>query len=155
MYQKLGSRLLSSCVPRYAHIICVLYVINSEKMSGKKEWTRAEVLELISCYEQQQCLWNVHCKEYKNKLAKSDAFKELSVKFLTTVEEITRKIHNLRNQFNTELKKINSKKSGQGSDDNYISKWPYFKNLLFIKTTLQTRQTIGNMVSIIHSTIYT
>ncbi|CAH1959166.1 unnamed protein product [Acanthoscelides obtectus] len=58
---------------------------------------------------------------------------------------MTRKIHSLRNQFNTELEKINSKKSGQGSDDNYETKWPYFKNLLFIKTSLQTRQTTGNM----------
>lgn len=42
-------------------------------MSDKKEWTRAEVLELISCYEEQYCLWNVHSKEYKNKIKKSQA----------------------------------------------------------------------------------
>lgn len=114
---------------------------------NKKEWTRAEVTDLIACYEQHPCLWNVLSNEYKNKIIKSDAFKKLSEKFGTSVEEITRKIHNLRNQFNTELKKINSKKSGQGSDDNYETKWPYFKNLLFIKTSLQTRQTTGNMVS--------
>jgi len=78
---------------------------------------------------------------------KRDALDEIATIFETTVEEITRKIH-LRNQFNSEFKKTTKKKSGQGSDELYTSKWPYFKSLLFLQKGLICRSTTGNIATV-------
>lgn len=114
-------------------------------MENKKEWLKSEVDDLINVYRSKPELWDVKNQVYKDRVKKKDAFKEIADKFCTSVEEITRKIHNLRNQFNNELKKSMKKKSGQGSDDLYVSKWPYFKSLSFLKTSLETRATSGNI----------
>lgn len=72
----------------------------------------------------------------------------MAAKFETTTDEISRKIHNLRNQFNNELKKVSKKKSGQGTDDLYTSKWPYYKYLLFLQSGLICRSSIGNIATV-------
>ncbi|KAK4881510.1 hypothetical protein RN001_004829 [Aquatica leii] len=83
-------------------------------------------------YHNKTKLWDVKSKVYKDR---------------TTVKDITRKIHNLRNQFINEMKKTAKKKSGQSIDDLYISKWPYFKSLLFLPVGLICRLPIGNIAT--------
>lgn len=48
----------------------------------------------------------------KIEFKKQDALKERADEFSTTVEEIQRKVHNLRNQFNSEFKKHKNPRSG-------------------------------------------
>ena len=60
------------------------------------------------------------------------------------VWEIQNKIHNLRNRFSQEMKKVGEQKSGQGAADVYKSKWPYFDSLKFIKGAEAARKTTGN-----------
>lgn len=45
----------------------------------------------------------------------------------------------LRDTFGKELKKVNSKKSGQAAVSETDSRWPYFKNLLFLRGTMSRR----------------
>ncbi|KAK9685271.1 Alcohol dehydrogenase transcription factor Myb/SANT-like [Popillia japonica] len=95
-------------------------------MCEKREWLKNEIDELINMYHNKPELWDVTSKGYKDRVKKRDALSDIAEKFETTVEEITRKIHKLRNQFNSEFKKVGKKKSGQSADEVYTSKWPYF-----------------------------
>jgi len=117
-------------------------------MGDKKEWLKSEIDQLINMYHNKPELWDVKSKVYKDRMKKRDALDEIATTFETTVEEITRKIHNLRNQFNSEFKKTTKKKSGQGLDELYTSKWPYFKSLLFLQKGLICRSTTGNIATV-------
>lgn len=52
----------------------------------------------------------------------------------TNPEEISRKLHNLRTQFNNELRKIKRKAAGGRGESNsaVTSGWEYFESLLFL-----------------------
>ncbi|XP_028131331.1 uncharacterized protein LOC114327031 [Diabrotica virgifera virgifera] len=106
-------------------------------MGDKKEWLKADVEQLIYLYQCKPELWDITSEIYKDKLKKQNAYKELAEDFNTTVEEIQRKIHNLRTQFNNEVKKLNKTKSGQSTGE--VFKWPYYKSLLFLQGGLICR----------------
>ncbi|XP_031327793.1 uncharacterized protein LOC116159041 isoform X2 [Photinus pyralis] len=110
----------------------------------KKEWLKAEIEELIIMYQGKPVLWDVKSNIYKNRVKKQDAYQEMAEEFNTTVEEIQRKIHNLRNQFNSEFKKSKKKQSGQGTDELYVSKWPYYNLLLFLQGSSECKTATGN-----------
>ena len=113
--------------------------------NNKKEWLEAEIDELIELYHVKPELWDIKSKVYRDRVKKQNAFTEISEKF--SIEEITRKIHNLRNQFNSELKKATKKKSGDGTDELYISKWPYLNSLIFLQGGSICRSAVGNIIS--------
>lgn len=50
----------------------------------------------------------------------------------------------LRDQYAFELTKVKRPKSGAASDEVYLSKWPHFKVLSFLKEIVKPRQTSGN-----------
>ncbi|KAL4152870.1 hypothetical protein QTP88_000703 [Uroleucon formosanum] len=54
-------------------------------------------------------------------------------------EPLKKKWRGLRDTFGKELKKVNSKKSGQAAVSETDSRWPYFKNLLFLRGTMSRR----------------
>lgn len=54
-------------------------------------------------------------------------------------------------QFNNELRKLKKKKSGQGTDENYVSTWEYFTSLQFlIPSTVPANETQQNLVSCLY-----
>lgn len=112
---------------------------------NKKEWLKVEVEELINIYHSKAELWDVTCKSYKDRVKKHNGLKEMAEQFSTTAEEIQRKIHNIRNQFNSEFKKTRTTKSGQGTDELYVSKWPYYNLLLFLQGGSACKPAIGNL----------
>lgn len=80
---------------------------------------------------------------YRNQNKKQDALKLIANKFNTDINEISRNLHNLRSQFMQEIKKMKIKKSGAGSDEEYISNWPYFSEyVLNVQWIIQKLQTI-------------
>jgi hypothetical protein len=99
--------------------------------SGNKKWTVPETRNLISQFEDSPCLWDVFNKDYKNKDMKSTAVTKIALSLGVKVDKGIRKMHNLRYQYTSELKKTRItktrlKKSGQGSNETYKSQWPYF-----------------------------
>jgi len=56
-----------------------------------------------------------------------------------SVDELKKKWRGLRDTFGKELKKVNSKKYGQAAVSETDSRWPYFKNLLFLRGTMSRR----------------
>lgn len=75
-------------------------------------------------------LWNSKHAGYKDKIARQMKLEYLADMFGTTVEEISRKLHNLRSQYNNELRKI-KKKQGEGAAA--VSVWDYFEALAFLR----------------------
>nr|CAI5827017.1 unnamed protein product [Callosobruchus analis] len=110
-------------------------------MGDKKEWLKSEIVDLIDIYHKKPELWDVESKLYNSKTRKQVALGEIAEKFQTRIDEVKRKIHNLRNQFKSELKKIKTKSS---PDDVYSPKWPYFKSLLFLESSLTCNVQTGN-----------
>ncbi|MCG8432299.1 MAG: MADF domain-containing protein [Candidatus Omnitrophica bacterium] len=87
-------------------------------------WTQEATFQLINEYQNHPCLWEVASVDYKNRILKAQAWNAVAEKVDRGVEEVQRKVHNLRNQFSSELKKM-STRSGQGTDQTYTSGWKY------------------------------
>lgn len=108
----------------------------SENYILKIDWTPRMTVQFIEMYKKNNCLWDRSSAGYRIRSQREQALEEIAKHFETSVTEIKRKVHNLRNQFNQEfLKIIKSHKEG----GEYESKWLYFQPLKFIVT--------GNSVS--------
>jgi hypothetical protein len=77
---------------------------------------------------------------------KAGALEKVALSLGFSAVEIKRKLHNLRCQFTSELKKTVHKKSGQGACDRYKSQWPYFYTLQFLESAVNVRETAGNLL---------
>ena len=100
------------------------------KTSVHKVWEKHEILRLIERYQQHEILWNSKIPQYKNRGLKQESLGNLAKEFDTPVSEIQRKVHNLRCQLNSEVKKLKRRKL-EGAED-MKSSWEYFEPLLFI-----------------------
>lgn len=123
-------------------------------MAEKKCWSKDDTFSLITQWELYPELWDVKSKNYRNRIKKQNALKELAVKFNTVESEVSRKLHNLRTQYHQELRRIKTKKSGDGADDVYISTWEFFNVLKFISCDHSDPTTIDNLVSAFISVNY-
>lgn len=121
--------------------------IDVEAEAAKKDWCKSEIEELIIEYEQYPCLWDVHHREYRDRIKKAEAWEKLAAKFAAEMKEVQRKIHNLRNQFHNETKKEKKIKSGNGTQDKFVSKWPHYQTIRFIQCANEGRKSKDNLVS--------
>ena len=56
----------------------LLQIYNCSKVINMTSWPTHEIELLISEIEERQCLWNIFNPEYKDRVKKSDAWKEVS-----------------------------------------------------------------------------
>ncbi|XP_026495180.1 uncharacterized protein LOC113400031 [Vanessa tameamea] len=104
-------------------------------ISCKRErlyWNSETTMKLIEIFEK-DCkeLWDNKHPSNKDRSARQAKHEYLANVFGTTAEEISRKLHNLRTQFNNELRKIKRKQAG-GEGTTGSSGWEYFDALLFL-----------------------
>ncbi|XP_047510300.1 uncharacterized protein LOC125053120 [Pieris napi] len=101
------------------------------KKCEKLHWNPENTMKLIKSLER-ECkeLWDTTHPLNKVKRARQLKVEYLANIFATSPEEISRKIHNLRTQFNNELRKIKRK---SGSPE--ASGWEYFEALAFLRPT--------------------
>ena len=59
--------------------------------------------------------------------------------------EIKKKIRSLHTQYSSERQKIRTNKSGDGTDNLYKTKWPYFDRLKFLNDHITARATQSNL----------
>ncbi|XP_053625732.1 uncharacterized protein LOC128683799 isoform X1 [Plodia interpunctella] len=110
---------------------------NESRIPSKVIWTSENTLKLIETLEK-DCkeLWDVKNPFNRDKIARQAKYELLASMFGTTTEEIIRKIHNLRTQFNNELRKIKKRQmtslSGGGEVAAGGSGWEYFDALSFL-----------------------
>ena len=101
-------------------------------ISKSRDWSREDVIKLIELYECNPCLWDCRNSDYKNRILKSEVCATIAGELSATVEEINRKLHNLRSQWHSEIKKFKIKKSGSGAEEVYKSNWWCFDALKFL-----------------------
>lgn len=102
-------------------------------------WTKEQVLELIEMLHTSPSLWDISCREYRDRNLKYDEMSKMASHFQTNVDEISRKIKSLKTQFSRERKKIKDKtKSGAGtiSEDNI---WFGYKMMMFLSENNTSR----------------
>lgn len=116
-------------------------------MADKKSWSKEETLSLISHWELHPVLWDVKNKNYRNRIKKQNALRTIGAALNTNENEIGRKLHNLRTQFHSELRKIKANHSGDGTEDKYETNWEFFEAIKFIQADHSNKQTIDNLVS--------
>lgn len=94
--------------------------------NSKMHWNSENTLKLIEAMEK-ECgeLWDTKNPLNKDRNARQAKFDYLAEVFGTTAVEISRKIHNLRTQFNNELRKIKRRQTTR-------SGWEYFDALSFL-----------------------
>lgn len=115
-------------------------------MSGTKSWSKNETNDLISKYREFEELWNVKSENFRNRRIKKVALESLSKHSNTTIEEVKRKLHNLRNQFRAELQKTVPKINSEIENDlNYDGKWEFFYSLFFLRDQMQCRRTTNDI----------
>lgn len=103
---------------------------------AKYNWTRQETKDLITLYEINECLWNKNLREYKDRDERISSIQSISDEMKISIEEINKKIHNLRNQYRFELNKTKKKIPGKPK---YTTKWPYYQNLSFLENIVSVR----------------
>ncbi|CAO1367562.1 unnamed protein product [Diamesa serratosioi] len=115
---------------------------------SKYNWSRQETKDLITLYEINECLWNKQLREYKDRDERISSIQSISDEMKISIDEINKKIHNLRNQYRFELNK--TKKPKVAGKPVYVTKWPYFTNLSFLENIVSVRG--SNTTQIINNT---
>lgn len=108
-------------------------------------WSREKINQLIELYKKHECLWNHWHEAYKNKDKRNRAIEDICNKLQIPKFEFGKKIHNLRNQFNTEMKKLEQRieEAGVSMDDpnamDLRCKWSHFESLMFLRHVIEPR----------------
>lgn len=95
-----------------------------------RKWTLSETFDLLSFYRELRVLWDPSNRDYGLKSKRAEAISVLADKFDTTGAEINRKIHNLRCQFNGEIRNFNRKNKNNitpmNDNNKCVSNWLFF-----------------------------
>lgn len=114
----------------------------------KKTWDRRDVFALIADWKLTPALWDAKHKSYRSKIVKQTVLEELAAKYSTNANEINRKLHNLRTQYHSEIRRIRTKNGEDGTDYPYHTSWEFFDALKFIAGDTLDPASTGEMVSI-------
>lgn len=111
-----------------------------EDLKEKVEMTDEEKSSLIEFYKNSPQLWDPSLREYRDRDQRRALLEKLSLEYqnkyhIKTISETWQK---LSAYYQREyVKQENSKKSGSGRDDVYVSDWPFFKSLEFLSDTTE------------------
>ena len=109
----------------------------TRRVKHERYWKDEEIETLIGLYEERVCLWDFGSEEYINKDGKDLAYEQIDEemkKYNISREEYKSKWKGLRGQFMREKDGERKKKSGQASNEVYVSKWKWFQHLKFLAT---------------------
>lgn len=108
----------------------------SSAADDKYQWTTHAKRTLIQFYSSNEFLHKPTHPDYKKKGLRAATMKIIADMLKCSVDEAKGKFHSLRTYFNKEWVKTHTKRSGQGTGDNYVSKWEFYEDLCFLKTSL-------------------
>ncbi|KAF4523929.1 hypothetical protein B566_EDAN012281 [Ephemera danica] len=111
-----------------------------ENMFAKKDWTPAEILELINLYRESPELWDKD-RPVITKYRKEQLLGNIALAFNADIPSVARKLHHLRTQFNEESRKVERTRSLK-PEERYVPRWMYFSELSFLSSR---RKDIINM----------
>ncbi|XP_076756616.1 uncharacterized protein LOC143426831 [Xylocopa sonorina] len=91
-------------------------------------WSNSRVLLFIEDLQKNECLWNRKDEHYSNHSKKIESLEYLSKKYELNINEVEKKIRNLKCQFRREYKKLsNSNRCGSSK-----ASWFGYEPLLFL-----------------------
>ena len=118
-------------------------VVNVDEVESRKKrkiarkWSDEEVEELIDLYEGKSILWNL----FDNRDLRELATKEISEKLGIALGDIKAKFNSLRALLGRELMKVRKTKSGQATNELYVSNWAHWDRLQFLAGVIQAAKT--------------
>lgn len=116
---------------------------NSSRQRRKPTiWTREKIYKLIELYRASDCLWNHYSELYKNKDCRTKAIEHICASLGITKHDYGKKVHNLRNQFNSELKKYERRlkdTDGMRALSPKACRWEHFETLMFLRPIIEPR----------------
>ena len=100
-------------------------------------------------YEENPCLWDIFDNSYQKRDVKERALAAIANELDVQITDIKSKWNAIRGQFGRELNKVKSSKSGQSTDDLYVSQWMFWDKLQFLQSVMKTTKSrdtlsIGN-----------
>lgn len=120
------------------------------KNEDTRPWTDREIEILIEFWSQHENLYNTKHKSYFNRdlRQKSLTVIETSLKnheIQASIKQISKKLTDLKNYYGGQRRMIeNSKSSGAGADDVYLSPWKFYESLEFLNDAFTPRKTKSN-----------
>lgn len=110
-------------------------------------WSREKTGQLIELYKKNDCLWNHWNESYKSKDKRNKAIENICSTLNISKFDFGKKVHNLRNQFNTEMKKLEQRLEAGGgetvdeetSSQSIRCKWSHFESLMFLRNVIEPR----------------
>jgi hypothetical protein len=100
-------------------------------------WNQEATMKLIEELHSRPVLWDVTAAEYKNRNKKRDALQELAECFKLSLNEIEKKVKNLKTQFRREHKALCAKKKSGSSPKKPT--WFGYESMLFLLSTTESR----------------
>ncbi|XP_064479421.1 uncharacterized protein LOC135392634 [Ornithodoros turicata] len=105
--------------------------------------------KLISEVEKRRILWDVRSNEYKNVYKKDQAWRAVGAAVgedaCLTAAKVAKRWKSLRDTFVRKKKESCIPRSGAGAHEVVAVRWPHFKQMLFLRDTLEYPETSGNL----------
>ena len=77
-------------------------------------------------------------KDYSTRDVKDTEYKEIAGVFRSNITLINGKTNGLRAQYGRDVAKMNKTKSGQSTDEVYMSIWVHFQSLVFSQPVMKS-----------------
>ena len=93
---------------------------------------------MIELLEVKPCLWDIFSNEYTKREVKERAYTVLAKHFYSSSAIVKAKVNVLRAQLGREMAKESKTKSGQATDEEYVSKWMFYEQLRLLRPVMVT-----------------
>ena len=121
---------------------CILMFIEFfHEMAAKKcdkKQKDGEIEKLLGLYEEKSCLQDIFDKSNQKRDVKEKASDAIAKEFDVQIADVKAKWNAIRGQFERELDRVKSSKSGQSTDDLYVSQWMFWDKLQFLQSVMKT-----------------
>ena len=124
-----------------------LFMMAAKRLN--KNWQDGDIEKLIDLYEENPCLWDIFDNSYQKRDVKERALAAIANELHVQITDIKSKWNAIQGQFGRELNKVKSSKSGQSTDDLYVSQWIFWDKLQCLQSVMKTTKnrdtlSIGN-----------
>ena len=130
-------------------------------------WIDERIEQLITLFEDRPCLYNTKIRTYFSRDVRKKASEEIAVAmglpgkevhvhvcmmytlilftfFACIVDEVQKKLKCIHAQYTRERQKVKKRKSGDGADNVYSSKWVHFQHLTFLDDFITPKTSVSN-----------
>ncbi|XP_056644511.1 uncharacterized protein LOC130450245 [Diorhabda sublineata] len=109
---------------------------------AETKFSAEQMEQFIDIYRSFDCLWDVKCKEYRDINKRNNAYEAMADIINITIEQVKKKLNNIRSTYLQEKKKVDiSKSTGSGTEDIYTPNLSWFGSMTFLDDVTTQRKT--------------